>query len=69
VLLQKLARRSKATWECVVRFLSVHHLNQEPASSWRPVEVIESKRTRFVGLRNLGATYKRKKKRKVVFVC
>jgi hypothetical protein len=56
VLLQKLARRSVATWELVVGFLSKHHLSQEPVSSWRPVEVIESKRTRFVGLRNLGAT-------------
>ncbi len=56
VLLQKLSRRNGPTWELVVRFLSKHHLSQEPVSSWRPVEVVESKRTRFVGLRNLGAT-------------
>jgi hypothetical protein len=68
----KLCRASAATWEYVatpfypvcfltslryvVRFLSEHQLRQEPISSWRPVEVAESKRTRFVGLRNLGAT-------------
>ncbi len=52
----KLCRASSANWEYVVRFLSAHQLKQEPLSSWRPVEVAESKRTRFVGLRNLGAT-------------
>lgn len=56
LLVGKLCRASQASWEYVVKFLALHHLKQEPLNSWRPAENTESKRTRFVGLRNLGAT-------------
>lgn len=56
-LCAKLARHSPAGWEFAVRLLGTNYLEQQPFSSWRPVEGAgEVKRTRYVGLRNLGAT-------------
>jgi ubiquitin carboxyl-terminal hydrolase 34 len=54
--LSRLCRDCKENWSTAVIYLSAHHLQQEPITSWRPVEVTETRRSRFVGLRNLGAT-------------
>ena len=52
-----LGRSSREAWEYAVRLLGAWHAEQEPFSSWRPVEgAAEVRRSRYVGLRNCGAT-------------